>query len=171
MVVFREIWADDPGAHAGIWRYLLDLDLARTFRHWNAPVDERLRHLVANARAVETKVTDSLYLRVVDVEAALRARRYAADVDLVLEVEDALLPQNSGRYRLVTADGVAEVSRVSTAPDVSMGILELGTIYLAGVPLSQLHRVQRVAEHTPGAVDAADAAFGWHRAPWCPDMF
>ena len=52
-----------------------------------------------------------------------------------------------------------------------MGILELGTIYLGGVPLEQLHRVRRVTEHTPGAVEAATAAFAWHRAPWCPDMF
>ena len=52
-----------------------------------------------------------------------------------------------------------------------MGILELGTIYLGGVPLTHLHRARRVTEHTPGAVAAASTAFGWHRAPWCPDMF
>jgi predicted acetyltransferase len=171
VVQVKEIWADDPGAHAGIWRYLLDLDLARSFRHWNVPVDEPLRHLVTDARAVETQLTDNLYLRVVDVEAALLARRYAADIDLVIEVEDPLLPQNSGRYRLDVSEGSASVSRVSTAPDLSLGILELGTVYLGGVPLSQLHRVRRVTEHTPGAVDAASTAFGWHRAPWCPDMF
>ena len=40
---------------------------------WIAPLDEPLRHLVADARAVETSLTDNLYLRVVDVEAALAA--------------------------------------------------------------------------------------------------
>ena len=65
----------------------------------------------------------------------------------------------------------AEVTRVETAPDLTMGILELGTIYLGGVPLKDLHRVRRVTEHTEGAVAAASTAFGWHRAPWCPDMF
>ena len=98
-VRIKEVWADDPAAYAGIWRYLLDLDLARSFRHWNTPVDEPLRYLMADARAVETQVTDNLYLRVVDVEAALRARRYAAGVDLVIEIEDPLLPDNNGRYR------------------------------------------------------------------------
>jgi Sterol carrier protein domain len=63
------------------------------------------------------------------------------------------------------------VTRVSSKPDLSMGILELGTVYLGGVPLQQLHHVGRVTEHTPGAVTAASTAFGWHRAPWCPDMF
>ena len=176
IVRVREVWAEDPAAYAGIWRYLLDLDLARTFRHWNVPVDEPLRHLVADARAVETSITDNLYVRVVDVEAALRARKYAAGVDLVLEVVDPLLPANTGRYRLVTGDGpgrelTAEVTRTTADPDLTLGILELGTIYLGGVPLEQLHRVRRVTEHTPGAVEAASAAFGWHRAPWCPDMF
>jgi predicted acetyltransferase len=174
-VRIKEVWADDAGAHAGLWRYLLDLDLARSFRHWNAPVDEPLRYLVSDARAVQTQITDNLYLRVVDVEAALRARKYAAGIELVIEVEDPLLPDNNGRYRIVT-DGdptgsSAEVTRVSSRPDLTMGVLELGTVYLGGVPLEQLHRVRRVVEHTPGAVAAATTAFGWHRAPWCPDMF
>ena len=174
-VRIREIWAEDPAAYAGIWRYLLDLDLARTFRHWNVPVDEPLRHLVADARSVETQLTDNLYLRITDVEAALRARQYAAGIDVVLEIDDPLLPGNSGRYRVVTdgdpAGSTAEVTRVTTTPDLSMGVLELASIYLGGVPLTQLHRVRRVVEHTPGAVDATSTAFGWHRAPWCPDMF
>jgi predicted acetyltransferase len=174
-VRIKEVWADDAGAHAGLWRYLLDLDLARSFRHWNTPVDEPLRYLVSDARAVQTQITDNLYLRVVDVEAALRARKYAAGIELVIEVEDPLLPDNNGRYRIVT-DGdptgsSAEVTRVSSRPDLTMGVLELGTVYLGGVPLEQLHRVRRVVEHTPGAVAAATTAFGWHRAPWCPDMF
>lgn len=174
-VRIKEVWAEDPAAYASLWRYLLDLDLARTFHWWSAPVDEPLRHLVADARAVVTSLTDNLYVRLVEVQAALGARKYAAGVDLVIEVDDPLLPENSGRYRIVT-DGdpegsSAEVSRVTTAPDLSMGILELGSIYLGGVPLTDLHRVRRVTEHTTGAVAAASTAFGWHRAPWCPDMF
>lgn len=174
-VRIRELWAEDPAAYAGLWRHLLDLDLARTFRLWNAPLDEPLRHLVTDARAVGTSITDNLYLRVIDVQAALEARKYAAGIDLVIEVEDLLLPANTGRYRIVT-DGspegsTASVSRVTSAPDISLGILELGTIYLGGVPLEDLHRVGRVIEHTPGAVAAASTAFGWHRAPNCPDMF
>jgi len=174
-VRIKEVWAEDPAAYASLWRYLLDLDLARTFRLWSSPLDEPLRHIVADARAVGTSITDNLYLRVVDVEAALAARQYAAGVDLVIEVDDPILPANTGCYRIVT-DGApegssAQVTRVTSAPDISMGILELGTVYLGGVPLTDLHRVRRVTEHTPGAVAAASTAFGWHRAPWCPDMF
>ncbi|MCW2760682.1 MAG: hypothetical protein JWR85_883 [Marmoricola sp.] len=174
-VRIREVWAEDPAAYATLWRYLLDLDLARTFHWWSAPLDEPLRHLVTDARAVGTTLTDNLYVRIVDVQAALAARKYAAGVDLVIEVDDPILPANTGRYRIVT-DGdpegsSAEVTRVTSAPDISMGVLELGSVYLGGVHLTDLHRVRRVCEHTPGAVAAASTAFGWHRAPWCPDMF
>ena len=127
--------------------------------------------LEADARAVRTEITDNLYLRVVDVAEARRARQYAAPLDLVLEVQDPLLEQNTGRYHLQAKDHEVQVERVDDEPDVGLGILELSTAYLGGVPLAELHRVGRIAEHSPGAVAAASAAFGWHRAPWCPDHF
>jgi predicted acetyltransferase len=166
-----DIWAEDPAAYASLWRYLLDLDLARKFRLWSAPVDDPLRHLVRDARAVRTDITDNLYVRVVDVEAALAARAYAGSVDLVVEVDDPLLPANTGRYRVVTDDNGAEVTRTTARADLSLGILELGTVYLGGTSIATLARAGRVTEHAPGAVAAASTAFGWHRAPYCPDMF
>lgn len=177
-VRIHEVRADDPGAVAGLWRYLLDLDLARSFRLRNAPVDEPLRHLVTDARAVRTDITDNLYLRIVDLVGALQARSYVADIDLVIEVTDRLLPANNGRFRIRTGTGAgsdpgigAQVTKVRTAPDLSLSILELGTVYLGGTRLTDLHRAGRVTEHTVGAVTAASTAFGWHREPWCPDMF
>lgn len=170
-VRIHEVWADTPAAYAGLWRYLLDLDLARKFVMRNAPVDEPLRLLAADARAVETAISDNLYIRIVDVAAALRARRYAADIDLVIGVTDQQLPANTGNYRLRGGQDGATVRRVKGDPDLTLGVLELGTVYLGGVPLGDLHRVGRVAEHTAGAVATASTAFGWHRAPWCPDNF
>lgn len=166
-----EVRAGDVGGYAALWRYLLDLDLARTFRYKKAAVDEPLRHLVRDARAVRTEVEDALYLRVVDVAAALAERTYSADVDLVIEVTDDLLAENTGRYRLDVTDGVATVTRARAAADLSLTVLELGAIYLGGVPLQDLHRAGRVVEHTAGAARAAASAFDCERAPWCPDNF
>ena len=57
-VRIKEVWAEDPAAYASLWRYLLDLDLARTFTLVGArPLDEPLRHLVTDARAVGTSIT------------------------------------------------------------------------------------------------------------------
>ena len=38
---------------------------------------------------------------------------------------------------------------VDITPDISMGMLELGTIYLGGVALTDLHRVDRVPSTPP----------------------
>lgn len=170
-VQIQEVVADDSGAVAGLWRYLLDLDLARTFRMRNAPLDEPLRQLVADARAVRTETTDNLYIRVVDVVAALAARSYLSDIDVVIGVSDPLLPANDGNFRVRTGEQGATVGRTRTQQDLSLSILELGTAYLGGTSLEQLHRAGRVIEHTPGALRAASTAFGWTREPWCPDSF
>lgn len=161
----------DAAAYAGLWRYLLDLDLARKFLRRSAPTDELLKLLVTDARAVHTEITDNIYVRVIDVAEALRARRYATEIDLVLEVTDRQLPGNNGRYRLRGGPDSATVTRTKAAADLSLTVLELGTAYLGGVSLLDLHRAGRVGEHTAGAAAAAGIAFGSPIAPWCPDMF
>ncbi len=169
----REVWAADPVVYASLWRYLLDLDLARHLKHDNAAPDEPLRLMVTDHRAVRQELEDALYVRVIDVAAALRARAYAAPVDVVLEVDDPLLEANAGRWRL-TSKGEASsttVERTDADPDLSLGILELGTAYLGGTSLADLHRARRVVEHTSGAVAEAATALSWTRAPWCPDFF
>ena len=54
------------------------------------------------------------------------ARRYAAEVDLVLGVTDALLPQNDGAFRLRGGPEGAEVTATQDSPDLRLGIRELG---------------------------------------------
>ena len=143
-VRIREIWAEDPAAHAGLWRYLLDLDLARTFTWSGAPVDEPLRHLVTDARAVGTSISDSLYVRVVDVQAALAARQYAAGVDLVIEIDDPILPENTGCYRIVT-DGRPRGVECRGHPR------EVSTRHLDGHPGARDHLPGRRTPERPGA--------------------
>ena len=48
----------------------------------NAPVAEPLRRWVTSPASIDTALRDSLYLRIVDVEAALRARCYPVDIDV-----------------------------------------------------------------------------------------
>lgn len=169
----HELWAEQPTAYASLWRYLLDIDLARRFRYRNAAPDEPLRHLVADHRQVTTELTDGLYLRVIDLPAALQARAYAAPVDVVLEVTDDLLPTNAGRWRLRSEGdpGTTRVERTEDPADIALDVRELGTVYLGGTTLRELHRAGRVTELAPGAVDTTAAALTWPRSPWCPDFF
>ena len=168
-----EIDAADVTARAGLWRFLFDLDLVRRFRCHGLAVDEPLRYLLANPRILITTLTDSTYVRIVDLPKALAGRRYGADLDVVVQVSDPLLAHNDGTYRLQAAAGAqARVTRAGRRrPDLSLGIRELGSIYLGGTSLTALHRAGRVSERTPGAVAAMTMAFDWPQQPYCPDDF
>ncbi|GAA3622377.1 GNAT family N-acetyltransferase [Microlunatus ginsengisoli] len=166
-----ELDAADPGAHAALWRFVLDLDLVRTYRYDLASVGEPLRYLVADQRAVSTQIVDGTFARLVDVRRALAERAYGAEVDLVLGVTDRLLPHNDGPIRLQTSGSGGQVGRARRKPDLTVDVRELGAIYLGGVSLNDLHRAGLVQERRKGAVAAAASAFGWTRPPLTPDHF
>jgi predicted acetyltransferase len=168
-----ELVAATADAHAALWRFLLGVDLTRTVVKNLTGLDEPIFHLVDEPRRLGGKVGDGLWVRIVDLPRALTARRYAAPVDVVLEVADALLPANAGRWRLRVGAGGALVNCAPTdAPaDLSCEITELGAAYLGGTKLGALAAAGRVQEHRPGAVAAASTAFGWHVAPASIEIF
>jgi len=163
----RELVAATPAAHARLWAFLLDQDLTRTITWRVAPVDEPLWLALTDPRAVRMTATDSLWVRLVDVAAALGARSYARDADVVIEVADDLCAWNAGRYRL-SADGC---ERTRAAADLELDVSSLGAAYLGGTTLRSLAAAGRVRELTPGAVSRASAAFRGEVDPWCPEVF
>ncbi len=168
-----EIDAVDTPARAALWRFLLDLDLIRRLKLSSVAIDEPLRHLLADPRALDMVFSDSVYVRIVDLPRALQSRRYSTALDLVIEVCDQLLEHNQGVFRIVAEAGSpAQVTRVENRqPDLRLGIRELGAIYLGGVSLAALHRAGLVTEHTPGSVAEMALAFDWPIKPYCPDNF
>ncbi|WP_327008520.1 GNAT family N-acetyltransferase [Dactylosporangium sp. NBC_01737] len=168
-----ELVAATPDAHAALWRFLLGVDLTRTVVKGLSSVDDPVFHLVEEPRRLGGKVGDGLWVRIVDLPRALTSRRYAAPVDVVLDVTDALLPANAGRWRLRVGAGGALVNCTPTdAPaDLSCDVLELGAAYLGGTKLGALAAAGRVQEHRPGAVAAASTAFGWHVTPASIEIF
>jgi predicted acetyltransferase len=158
-----------PAATRRLWRYLFDMDLIQRIEAMNLPIDHPLLFLVAEPRRLRFTVTDGLYVRIVDVEAALAARAYGNGGALTLEIEDRFCPWNSGRFRL---DGAARRARRTDAPaDLRLDAAALGSVYLGAISFRQLEEAERVEELTEGAVEAADALFRWPRAPWCPEIF
>ena len=166
-VTLRELVAETPEAHAGLWRLLLGLDLVRTLQWRLAPDHDPLTHLLASNDAVNRRAGDGLFVRLVDVDAALAARSYAVPVDLVLEVDDPFCPWNTGRHRL--HDGGCEPT--GAPADLALGAEALGAIYLGGTPVGALAAAGRVRELRPGALDEAAAAFRGAVEPWCPEIF
>ena len=163
----RELVAETPEARAGLWRFLLGLDLVRTLRWRLAPDQDPLVHLVTGNDAINRRVGDGLFVRLLDVDAALSARTYATDVDLVLGVDDPFCPWNSGRHRL--RGGRCEPTE--DAADLALGAEALGAIYLGGTPLTALAAAARVRELRPGALAEAATAFRGSVEPWCPEIF
>ena len=166
-VRMRELVAATPGAHARLWAFLVDQDLTRTITWDLAPVDEPLWLRLTDPRSLRTTVFDGLWVRLVDVAAALGARRYASSVDVVIEVADGLCTWNAGRYRL--SGGGCE--RTDAAADLALDVADLAAAYLGGITLRSLAAAGRVRELTPGAVARASAAFRGEVEPWCPETF
>ena len=167
----REVVAADPGTYAALWRFLLGIDLVRTATASFLSVDEPLQHLVDEPRRLGLRVLDGLWVRIADLPGALAARRYAADVDVVLDVTDPLLPANTGRWRLTGGPGGAACTPTTDPADLAGTVLELGAAYLGGTTLTTLAAAGRVRELTAGSLVRASAAFGWHRSPNPTEVF
>jgi len=160
-----------PAATREVWRFLFDVDLVATIRGRNLPVDHPLLLLLAEPRRLGWSVGDALWLRVVDLVAALEGRHWAADGRLVLEVRDEACPWNAGRWELQVEAGRARVTATTAAADVALDIRDLGAAYLGGPGMAQMGTAGRIDELTPGAAERADAMLKVPLAPWCPSIF
>ncbi|MGI5369988.1 GNAT family N-acetyltransferase [Streptomyces sp. A244] len=172
-VIVENSAALDPAADAALWRFLFGIDLTSSLvlRGRGRPVDDAWQHWVSDIRRCRPRVLDALYLRPVDVGAALEARTYQTPVDVVFEVEDAFCPWNSGRWRLSGDAKGASCERTADAADLVLSVRELGAAYLGGVSLASLGTAGRVREVRRGALAEASLGFGTDVAPWLPHGF
>ena len=163
--------AATPDAYEALWRYCLGVDLMARVTASNRPVEEPLPFLLRDARAAKMAVTDGIWLRLVDVRAALQGRSYGAPGRLVLEVADAFCPWNAGRYEIVCGAQGSHCQRTTAPADLELDVDVLAALYLGGNRFSTLQDARRVNERTPGTIARADAMFRADRAPWCPSHF
>ncbi|MGK3967291.1 GNAT family N-acetyltransferase [Sorangium sp. So ce118] len=152
-----------------IWRYLFNLDLAQRIEASLMPPDHPLGLLLVEPRRLRLTAADGLWVRIVDVEAALAARAYGSGEPLTLEIADRDCPWNAGRFRL--HGGERRAARTTAAPDLRLDIAALGSAYLGGVSFQQLADAGQVEALSEGAVERADGLFRAARAPWCPEIF
>jgi predicted acetyltransferase len=162
-----EAFGATPQATAEIWRFLLDVDWSATIDAQLLPPDHPLFLLLANPRRARYRMYDALWVRLVDVGAALSGRAYAAEGSIVFEVRDAVCPWNESCWKL--ENGAA--SRTEDPADLTLDVDALGSAYLGAVSFAELRDAGRVEERVDGAVRRADALFGWRPLPWCPEIF
>jgi predicted acetyltransferase len=169
-ITVNDVYSTSPAVHAELWRFLLDLDLVDEVQARNRPLDDPLRWLLSNPRELRTTgITDFLWLLVVDVPAAMAARGYGAETELVLEIAGPV----TERYRLSTGPTSAHCRRAHDGEktDLVLGRRDLGAIYLGGCRPSVMAAAGRIQESRPGALARADAAFASPLAPFCGTFF
>ncbi len=152
-------------ANAELWRYLLDVDWIATIESFLIPPDHPLFFLLAETRRMRYRLGDALWMRLLDVGAALAGRTYPGDGELVVEVRDAFCPWNEGRWR------VPDGARTDAAPDLRLDVAVLGSAYLGGLKVAALAQGGLVEEVTRGAITRADGLFRHGLHPWCPEIF
>lgn len=171
-----EVVHTTPDAHVALWATLLATDLVETLEMNQFAIDDPLGALLVDPRAITTtSYADGIWIRVLDVEAALSARGYEIDESIVFEVTGAGSMSDDpavGRYRLTVTDGVGVCRRESGAvSDVTLGLGELGSLMLGGGDAGRLAAVGRVVQSTPGAALRLDRVMRAHPQPNCATGF
>jgi predicted acetyltransferase len=170
-VRLREVLALDAPARAALWQVLLHHDLMVSVHWWNAPCDDPILQW-APVRGAVKSLRDSLFVRLVDLPAALRARTYAGAIDVVLGVDDTLVPANAGAWRLrAGADGVATVERTDDVADLALDVRDLGATYLGSTSLVSLAAAGTVTARDERTLVTVSAAFSHAPVAWCPQVF
>ncbi|MCQ4120670.1 enhanced intracellular survival protein Eis [Rhodococcus tibetensis] len=155
----QEIRSITDESHAALWRALLGLDLIRRIEAAVVP-DDPLPYLLTDSRLVRTTSRhDELWVRIMDVPAALEARVYRRDLDIVVHVDDDFLDAG-GRFALSVKNGRAACTRTEADPQVVLDLEVLGSLYLGAHrarSFAAAHRLWAVDSQT---LDAVDLAFG-----------
>jgi predicted acetyltransferase len=161
-----EAFASSPEATAELWRFLFGIDLVTRVKSGRIDPTWALALMVTDPRRLHLSFAEGLWLRLVDLEAALRARGFAAGEPAVLQVEDDLFERNAGRW----AAG-AEPGRTDAAADVSLHVADLASAYLGAFTFERLAAAGRARELRPGGLARATALFATPIPPFCPEGF
>ncbi|HET9126028.1 MAG TPA: sterol carrier protein domain-containing protein [Solirubrobacteraceae bacterium] len=160
------LFAASDEAERNLWCYLSGLALVDNIE-LSGPVDEPVTWLLADPRALRTtEIADHLWLKLLDVPAALAARRYAVPGEFVLEVVDDSPVSVAGRYRLRVEGGHVAAAPTHDSPALTLAQTALAAAYLGGASLRGQLIARTVSEHTAGALQLADAMFATPLAPY-----
>jgi predicted acetyltransferase len=171
-VLVREVVALTPEAYQALYEFALTFDLTRSIVNRFAAADEPIRFMVTEPRSISMRMSDGLWIRIIDLPSALTSRRYAAPVDVVLDVTDPDRPGNAGCWHLVGGPDAATCVRTDAPADLAVDVNALGAAYLGGVSLAILASGGgSVRELRPGTLAPAAVAFGWHRQPSATELF
>ena len=168
-LIIRDLLAATPEAESGLWSLVLNHDLTARITAHNRPTDGPVFSLLAGVRRARAELSDNLWVRIMDLPAALEGRRYSSPANLVFEVHDPL-DGSVAAYRLQTDAEEVSCQPTTDDPDISLDLEDLSGCYMGRSNFRALARAGRVAGH-PSPLTTADLAFSWDPQPWCPEVF
>ena len=165
----HELFAADDAAELALWSYICDVDLVRTWKLHQRPVDDRVRRAARDQRAYRQRtLDDEQWLRIIDVDLALAARAYhPVDGSVVVRVVDPAVSRNDGTWRISRAGA----TRTDEPPQLTTGVAGLSMAYLGGPSWAEAAAIGLVEVHEPEALEAADALFARRPLPYCGTFF
>ncbi|GGD20489.1 GNAT family N-acetyltransferase [Nocardioides daphniae] len=128
-VKVRDMASVTAEGELALWDFLAGVDLTDRVTATVRP-DHPLPWALVDPRCVASKgPSDHIWVRILDVAAALAARPWSADGEVVVGVTDPL-GFAEGRWAVTVRDGRAEVVPSDAAPQVSLDVSTLGSLYL-----------------------------------------
>jgi len=161
-----EAFAISADATRELWRFLFGIDLVVRVKCGGIDPDWALFLMVSDPRRLHLTIAEGLWLRLVDLEAALRARGFADGEEAVLQVDDDLLPRNAGRFAIG-----ADPRKTDADADVALDVGDLAAAYLGAFTFERLAAAGRARELRPGGLARATALLATPIPPFCPDGF
>ena len=166
----HDLWGASPAVELALWQYLFDIDLVKTWRASERPVNDPIRRALFDVRAYETRqVADEQWLRILDIDAALTARTYGPCADgVTIAVTDPLFEQSDERWTITSAGA----ARTAAPADVVVDITSLSTTYLGNVAWNDLAASGLLpTDVAPDVLDRLDALFAVRPAGYACSFF
>ncbi len=161
-----ELFGTSSEVELELWRFLHSIDLMVKVDVFSLDPASPLFLNVSDPRALGQRLADALWLRLVDLDAALKARSYKPGESIVLEVSDEVCPWNAGRYRVGDDAG-----RTEDTADLALDVADLAAAYLGAFDFHRLVHSGRASERRDGAAEAATLLFRTELPPYCPEVF
>jgi predicted acetyltransferase len=164
----------DLKSYRTTWNYLCAHDLVNQVEWIAVPEDDPAPGLLLEPRNLNRKISDGIWMRVIDAEATLSSRLYDTEGDLVIQIkEDALCPWNIGYYQ-IQSDGIElEVRKLSqpASADLETSINGLASLVSGYGKASWLDRIGRLKICSTHRRAALDNFFSTRYRPTCANDF
>ncbi len=162
--------ATDSKAEIQLWSYCFGIDLMTRTQAFAQALDSPLPWTLQDPRRLHRSVHDHMWLRLIDVRAALEARRYDIEGNITLSVSDDFCAWNDGVYTLEAGHEGAVCTPTDKPPDLHLTVADLAAVYLGGVSFSTLAEAGRLNASDKSVIGLADRMFRTERAPWFMEL-